>query len=61
MNGFNLGGNLDQVPHALGELFKFVKEGRLKVEITKHPLADASRVHTLFEGRKTTGKLILIP
>jgi hypothetical protein len=34
--GFNLGGNLDRVPQALGELFNF-------------------------EGRKTTGKLILVP
>ena len=61
LTGFNLGGNLDQVPHALGELFKFVNEGSLRVEVTKYPLADASRVHKLFEGRKTTGKLVLIP
>jgi len=59
--GFNLGGSLDQVPHALGDLFKFVTAGSLKVEVTKYPLADASRVHTLFEGRETTGKLVLIP
>jgi len=50
-----------RVPHALGELFKFVSDGSLKVEVTKYPLADASRVHTLFEGRMTTGKLVLIP
>jgi NADPH:quinone reductase-like Zn-dependent oxidoreductase len=49
-----------RVPHALGELFKFVSDGSLKVEVT-NPLADASRVHTLFEGRMTTGKLVLIP
>ena len=35
--------------------------GNLKVEITKYPLADASKVHSLFEQRKTTGKLVLIP
>jgi NADPH:quinone reductase len=59
--GFNLGGNLDQAPHALGELFKMVTAGSLRVEVTRYPLADASRVHALFEGRKTTGKLVLIP
>jgi NADPH2:quinone reductase len=59
--GFNLGGNLDRVPRALGELFTLVTSGSLLVEITRYPLAEASRVHTLFEGRKTTGKLILIP
>lgn len=61
LTGFNLGGNLDRAPHALGELFKFVIAGSLKIHVTKYPLADASRVHTLFEGRKTTGKLVLIP
>lgn len=59
--GFNLGGNLDRVPQALGELFKFAADGRLKIEISKYPLADANAVHGLFEGRKTTGKLILVP
>jgi hypothetical protein len=58
---FNLGGNLDGVPQALGDLFKFAADGSLKVEITRYPLADASIVHGLFEGRKTTGKLILVP
>ena len=59
--GFNLGGNLDRVPQALGELFKFATDGSLKLGIKKYPLADASVVHGLFEGRKTTGKLILVP
>jgi NADPH:quinone reductase-like Zn-dependent oxidoreductase len=49
------------VPRALGDLFKSATDGSLKVEITKYPLADASKVHTLFEQRKTTGKLVLIP
>ena len=46
---------------ALGELFKFVIDGRVKLEITKYALADASIVHTLFEERKTTGKLVFLP
>jgi NADPH2:quinone reductase len=59
--GFNLGGNLDRVPQALGDLFKFAADGSLKVEITKYPLAEAGAAHSLFEERKTTGKLILVP
>lgn len=59
--GFNLAGNLDRVPGALKELFKFAIDGSIKVEITKYPLADASIAHSVFEGRKTTGKLVLIP
>ena len=54
-------GNLNQVRRAVGELFEFVLEGTVKVEITKYPLGDASIVHTLFEERKTKRKLILVP
>jgi NADPH2:quinone reductase len=33
---------------------------KLRVEHT-YPLAEASRAHRDLEGRKTTGKLLLIP
>jgi NADPH:quinone reductase len=59
--GFNLGGNLDRVPSPLKDLFKFAIDGSIKVEITKYPLAEASIAHADFEGRNTTGKLVLIP
>lgn len=42
LTGFNLGGNLDRVPDALKELFKFAVEGSIRVKITKCPLAEAS-------------------
>lgn len=61
LTGFNLEGSLHLVPRALAELFKLVNDGSVKTEITRYPLADASRVHRLFEERKTTGKLVLIP
>lgn len=61
LTGFNLGPNMQYAPGALRELFKFVIDGRVKVEITKYALADASIVHTLLEERKTTGKLVLLP
>jgi len=61
LTGFNLGGNLDRVPGALKELFKFAIDGSIKVEITKYLLADANIAHSAFEGRNTTGKLILVP
>jgi NADPH2:quinone reductase len=61
LTGFNLGGNLDRVPGALKELFKFAIEGSVKVEITKYSLADASIAHSTFEGRNSTGKLVLVP
>ena len=59
--GFNLERHLQDVPRALGDLFKSAVDGNLKVEIIKYPLADVSKVHSLLEQRKTTGKLLLIP
>lgn len=61
LTGFNLEGSLHLVPGALAELFKRVNDGSVKIEIGRYPLTDVRRVHTLFEERKTTGKLILIP
>ena len=61
IGGFNLERHLQDVPRALGDLFKSVIDGNLKVEIIKYPLADVSKVHSLLEQRKTTGKLLLIP
>ena len=61
ISGFNLERHLQDVPRALGDLFKSAGDGNLKVEIIKYPLADASKVHSLVEQRKTTGKLLLIP
>jgi NADPH:quinone reductase-like Zn-dependent oxidoreductase len=61
LRGFNLEGSLPQVPQALSALFKLVGEGKLKFEITKYPLREAAKVHQLFEARKTSGKLVLVP
>lgn len=45
-----------------GAVFEMIKTGRLKLR-TKHfyPLAEAQQAHRDLEGRKTTGKLLLIP
>jgi NADPH2:quinone reductase len=61
ISGFNLERHLQDVARALGDLFKSAIDGNLKVEIIKYPLADVSKVHSLLEQRKTTGKLLLIP
>jgi NADPH:quinone reductase-like Zn-dependent oxidoreductase len=59
--GFNLGGSLDHVPQALSAPFKLVGEGKLKLEITKYSLREAPKVHQLFEARKISGKVVLVP
>ncbi|RKT56346.1 quinone oxidoreductase family protein [Saccharothrix australiensis] len=45
-----------------GELFAAVEDGSLDVRVGgRYPLADARRAHEDLEGRRTTGKLLLIP
>jgi NADPH2:quinone reductase len=45
-----------------GEVLGWIKSGEMKLRIEKaFPLAEASEAHRQLEGRKTTGKLLLIP
>ena len=44
------------------ELFSWLQAGELRLVIDRSlPLAEAAQAHRLLEGRKTTGKLLLIP
>lgn len=44
------------------DIFEWIGSGRLRVRIDRElPLAQAAEAHKLLEGRKTTGKLLLIP
>jgi NADPH2:quinone reductase len=45
-----------------GSVFGMMTSGKLKLRIEHtYPLAEAQRAHRELEGRKTTGKLLLIP
>jgi NADPH2:quinone reductase len=45
-----------------GDLFNWIKSGELKLRIEKtFPLSEAAEAHRQLEGRKTTGKVLLIP
>jgi NADPH:quinone reductase len=45
-----------------GAVFGMITSGKLKLRIEHtYPLAEAQRAHRELEGRKTTGKLLLIP
>jgi NADPH2:quinone reductase len=45
-----------------GAVFGMIGSGKLKLRIEHtYPLAEAQRAHRELEGRKTTGKLLLIP
>ena len=45
-----------------GELLGWIRDGKLKLRTEfEFPLKDASEAHRALEGRKTTGKVLLIP
>jgi len=45
-----------------GEVLGWIKSGKLNLRIERElPLAQAAEAHRLLEGRKTTGKVLLIP
>ncbi len=45
-----------------GDVFDWVRSGKLKVRISETlPLKEAAEAHRLLEGRRTTGKVLLIP
>lgn len=45
-----------------GDVLGWVASGKLTLRISQIlPLKDAPEAHRLLEGRKTTGKLLLVP
>lgn len=52
----------DELLMRAGAVFDMISSGRLKLHIEyTYPLAEAQRAHRDLEGRKTTGKLLLMP
>jgi len=52
----------DELVVRSGAVFGMIAAGKLKLRIEHtYPLAEAQRAHQELEGRKTTGKLLLIP
>lgn len=52
----------EELERRAGAVFGMIREGKLKLRIEHvYPLAEAQRAHRDLEGRKTTGKLLLIP
>jgi NADPH:quinone reductase len=52
----------DELLWRSGDLFRWIGKGELSVRVgAEYPLADAGRAHEDLAGRRTTGKLILLP
>ena len=52
----------EELQQRMGAVFGMMSNGKLKLRIEHiYPLAEAQQAHRHLEGRKTTGKLLLIP
>lgn len=52
----------DDLEQRSGDVMQMILSGNLKLRIhKKYPLAEAQQAHRDLEGRKTTGKLLLLP
>ena len=52
----------EDLQRRMGAVFAMIREGKLKLRIEHvYPLSEAQQAHRDLEGRKTTGKLLLIP
>jgi NADPH2:quinone reductase len=52
----------DELDQRAGDLFSYLADGRLTVRIgARYPLEEARAAHEDLEGRRTTGKLLLLP
>jgi NADPH2:quinone reductase len=52
----------EELQQRAGDVFSMMASGKLKLRIEHlYPLKDAQQAHRELEGRKTTGKLLLIP
>lgn len=52
----------EELVQRAGEVLGWVREGKLKLRTElEFPLKDAAEAHRALEGRKTTGKVLLIP
>jgi NADPH2:quinone reductase len=52
----------DELTWRAGEVFDAIQNGSLRISIGgRYPLAEARRAHEDLQGRRTTGKLLLLP
>jgi len=61
LRGYTLQSSFQHVPLALKDLFAWVADGSLKIDVTRYPLRDAARAQDDFAARKTMGKIVLKP
>lgn len=61
LRGYTLESSVQHIPLAIKDLFTWVADGSLKIEIKQYSLREAAKAQDDFAARKTTGKVILKP
>ena len=61
IRGYSADWSVPEFPRALKDLFAWVADGSLHIEITKFPLEDAAKAHIAISSRATIGKVVLMP
>ena len=52
----------EELVERAGDVLGWIAEGKLKLRVEHtYPLANAAKAHTDLNGRKTTGKVVLLP
>jgi len=51
----------DELLRRASDVFGWIRDGKLDVRRTTYPLERASQAHEELEGRRSTGKLVLVP
>ena len=55
-------GSREELLQRAGDVLGWIRDGKLKLRLEHQlPLADAAEAHRALEGRRTTGKILLIP
>ena len=55
-------GILPSLVQRAGDVLGWIRDGKIKLRVEhQFPLAEAAEAHRALEGRRTTGKILLIP
>lgn len=61
LRGYNLYANVAEWGRGVEEMLGWATTGKLKIDVTRFPLADAAKAHEAISAQQTTGKVVLEP
>jgi NADPH2:quinone reductase len=61
LRGYTLNSSAAEWGRGMSEMLNWVTTGKLRIDVESFALADAVKAHEAISGRKTTGKVVLVP